>query len=49
MRLMGVDLAVPDHSTWSRRQAGLAVDWFPQQPTEPDPFGGGFDRVEGLW
>ena len=35
MRLMGVDLAVPDHSTWSRRQAGLAVDWFPQQPTEP--------------
>ena len=32
---MGLDLAVPDHSTLSRRQAGLAVNRFAQQPTEP--------------
>ena len=35
LRLMGLDLAVPDHSTLSRRQAGLAVDRFPQQHREP--------------
>ena len=33
--LMGLDLAVPDHSTLSRRQAGLAVDVSVQPTTEP--------------
>ena len=35
LALMGLDLRVPDHTTLSRRQAGLAVAWPPQQGDEP--------------
>ena len=35
LALMGLDLRVPDHTTLSRRQAGLAVAWPPQRGDEP--------------
>ena len=35
LALMGLDLRVPDHTTRSRRQAGLAVAWPPQRGDQP--------------
>ena len=35
LALMGLDLRVPDHTTLSRRQAGLAVDRPPQRRDQP--------------
>ena len=35
LALMGLDLQVPDHTTWSRRQADLAVDLLPQRTDQP--------------
>ena len=35
LALMGLDLRVPDHTTLSRRQAGLAVAWPPQRGDQP--------------
>ena len=35
LALMGLDLQVPDHTTWSRRQADLAVDLPPQRTDSP--------------
>ena len=35
LALMGLDLRVPDHTTLSRRQAGLAIAWPPQRGDEP--------------
>ena len=49
LALMGLDLRVPDHTTRSRRQAGLAVAWPPQRGDQPMLLGGGFDRAESVW
>ena len=49
LALMGLDLRVPDHTTLSRRQAGLAVAWPPQAGRRTDALGGGFDRAESVW
>ena len=37
LALMGLALRVPDHTTLSRRQAGLAVAWPPQRRDQPMP------------
>lgn len=35
LALMGLDLQVPDHTTWSRRQADLSVELPPQRTDQP--------------
>ena len=49
LALMGLDLRVPDHTTLSRRQAGLAVDRPPQRRDQPMHLGRRLDGVESLW
>ena len=49
LALMGLDLRVPDHTTLSRRQAGLAVDRPPPRPGSTDAPSRRLDGVESLW
>ena len=48
LALMGLAVRVPDHTTLSRRQSGLTVDW-PLQPKETPALGRRRDGVEGVW
>ena len=49
-KIMGLDLAVPDYSTFSRRRAGLVLPMETRARTNgPIHFGGRQHRPEDLW